>query len=221
MKNNFIICFIILFTTFFLYSATNKYPVVKPDGTIDPIGLQLSILDMYNFFQPRQFKKFNVPPAINQIGEAEIVLYHMPGTNISILYTVLENTTYYVTLSEVTSSYGFYHMRNLVPDGDDFNIANSTLTSTIQTYDFSSFLPIGTKSVDLLIALRSSIPDDRIYYSTTTAVNGGIYGTINTQVANQVIYYNLIVPLSTERTLCYKANSTLTLFNTKVKGWFK
>lgn len=102
MKKYLTIFFIILLLTSLNpeTASKKKYNIIKPDGTIDPAALQLAIQELSQTTQPQKFNKINTTPEANQIGEQQMMLYRATdGT--ARLYTIIDNTTYYFTATEV------------------------------------------------------------------------------------------------------------------------
>lgn len=193
-----------------------RYIVVNPEGTVNTTGLSLSMLDIYNTFQPRKFEKFNTIPEANQIGEQQIVLYRSISTNAARLYTIIDNTTYYMPVDIVGSAVTVYQLFLGTPtwkaadsdklDGEDW-ASDSTITG-VKTFSATTVFSSVTISGNVDTPANSSV------YAYSGVANQGIPVTTVTKV----IFTNVSWDNQNEFTLTGASSST---FVAKTAGMYQ
>lgn len=124
---------------------------------------------------------------------------------------------------EITTGYGYYHDRG-DPVVYDFNKSTITIDDNWHDISFSTFVPVGAKTLLLRIAIQntSSMPQG-IHFRKNG--NTGIYNTSSamTTIADRTMQSDVIVPCDENRTIEYMVNNTGTwgAIEITVGGWWK
>lgn len=125
-----------------------------------------------------------------------------------------------VTAKEVVTAYGFFHDRG-DPSAFDYVFGDLTRDSTWRDLDLSGIVPVGAKTVALIVGIVTPTVGHVVGFRKNGNVNGFNSSELRGQVSNVFLVQDIIVALDSNRVIEYNANVSFTTINIVVKGWFK
>jgi microcystin-dependent protein len=158
---------------------------------------------------------------MKNIAVAYIIKYRVSTSTSMAVYDSTGTWTAKQNMSEVETSYGFYHDRG-DPEPTAWDKSSWTTNGTWVDWDLSAIAPVGTKSVRIRLSIKDDAPDSEIVFRKNGNTNiYAIEGAV-TQVANQAIPAYITVPCDANRVIEYNAtNTTWTSIYAVILGWSK
>lgn len=103
----------------------------------------------------------------------------------------------------------------------DFDVDDFFCDGAWKYLDLSGIVPAGAKAVLLTVSLQDN--EVNTYVSFRNGDNSNVYSKskLTVQVADIFIEQDVVVPVPTDRVISYKTtNTTITVLNVTVKGWW-
>lgn len=122
-------------------------------------------------------------------------------------------------LKGVFSTMGYYVDRG-DPSAYDFTVTSLTMNNNWQNLDLSSIVPIGAKTVCLMVSMIDERGDSYVIFRKKGNVNIINYSMIVTQVAEITVAQDMIVPCDIDRFIEYFGNAGIDHVYITVKGWW-
>lgn len=103
----------------------------------------------------------------------------------------------------------------------EFTILDFTTDGTWREFDLSAIVPDGAKAVTLSVIFMANVAAATAYFRKDGNANDANVSALITQLANVVMQFDIVCPISTDRKLEYKfTNVNWLVILVTVKGWW-
>lgn len=223
MKYIYLLLFIGITSHCYAWSPTYKTNDRATNYNFD--DLSTAVVDNYSkqyiggkktFSDSVTFSSMTVTDAtINNAGISDLSVTAMSATQI--------NVSSVTASGEITTGYGYYHDRG-DPVVYDFNKSTITIDDNWHDISFSTFVPVGAKTLLLRIAIQNTSSNPQGIHFRKNG-NTGIYNNSSamTTIADRTMQSDVIVSCDENRTIEYMVNNTGTwgAIEITVAGWWK